>query len=77
MRLEVRKFSDHVICRRSYAKLAVSEPLGLILLGPILRYFGGSAVGRVLVVRHRDVVETQVSYREVGIYPFLASEAGH
>lgn len=59
MRLEVRKFSDHVICRKSSAELAVSEPLGLILLRPILRYFGGSAVGRVLV-RHRDVVETQV-----------------
>lgn len=28
-----------------YAKLAMSEPLGLIPLRPILRFFGGSVVG--------------------------------
>lgn len=44
MRLEERKFPDNVICRGFYAKFAVSEPLGLIPLRPILRCFGGSMV---------------------------------
>lgn len=75
MRLEERKFPDNVICKGFYAEFAMTEPLGLIPLRPILRCFGGSVVEESASRKTlRRGLNTGI---EVGIYPFSASDARH